>query len=73
MDTQLLETEYRRARITAFPSRIAADTDIVAVVTGTHAASGRRLRAYSVHLDSERTSNRTRELRAVFADASSGF
>jgi endonuclease/exonuclease/phosphatase family metal-dependent hydrolase len=145
MDTTLLETEYRRARITAFLSRIAADTDIVclqevqdsefqhfmaalgerfngamavndptlwanylvgtqwapngtaiairrsvldgdprfrdlpthggnhvSVVTGTHAASGRRLRAYSVHLDSERTSNRTRELRAVLADASPG-
>jgi endonuclease/exonuclease/phosphatase family metal-dependent hydrolase len=145
MDTTLLETEYRRARITAFLSRIATDTDIVclqevqdsefphimaalgehfigamavndptlwanylvgtqwapngtaiairrsaldgdpqfrdlpthggnhvSVVTGTHAASGRRLRAYSVHLDSERTSNRTRELRALFADASPG-
>jgi endonuclease/exonuclease/phosphatase family metal-dependent hydrolase len=145
MDTELLETEYRRARITAFLSRIAGDTDIVclqevqdsefphfmaalgahfrgsmavndpelwsnylvgtswapngtaiairrsildgdpqfrdlpthggnhvSVVTGTHAASGRRLRAYSVHLDSERTSNRTRELRALFADASPG-
>jgi endonuclease/exonuclease/phosphatase family metal-dependent hydrolase len=145
MDTELLETEYRRARITAFLSRIATDTDIVclqevqdsefpyfmdalgaqfhgamavndpelwsnylvgtswapngtaiairrsvldgdpqfrdlpthggnhvSVVTGTHVASGRRLRAYSVHLDSERTSNRTRELRVVFADASPG-
>lgn len=41
----------------------------VAVVSGTHAATGRPLRAYSVHLDSERTSNRTRELRALFEDA----
>jgi endonuclease/exonuclease/phosphatase family metal-dependent hydrolase len=41
----------------------------VAVVSGMHAASGRQLRAYSVHLDSERTSNRIRELRAVFVDA----
>jgi endonuclease/exonuclease/phosphatase family metal-dependent hydrolase len=41
----------------------------VAVVSGVHAASGRPLRAYSVHLDSERTSNRTKELQAVFADA----
>lgn len=41
----------------------------VAVVSGVHAASGRQLRAYSVHLDSERTSNRTKELRALFADA----
>jgi endonuclease/exonuclease/phosphatase family metal-dependent hydrolase len=41
----------------------------VSVVTGTHAASGRQLRAYSVHLDSERTSNRTKELRALFVDA----
>jgi endonuclease/exonuclease/phosphatase family metal-dependent hydrolase len=143
MDTALLETEYRRARITAFLGRVSADADIVclqevqdsefphlmaalgeqfggamavndpalwanylvgtqwapngtavairrsvldgdpqfrdlpthggnhvSVVTGTHAASGRRLRAYSVHLDSERTSNRTKELRALFADAS---
>ena len=143
MDTELLETGYRRARITAFLSRIATDTDIVclqevqdsefpyfmdalgahfrgsmavndpelwsnylvgtswapngtaiairrsvldgdpqfrdlpthggnhvSVVTGTHAASGRQLRAYSVHLDSERTSNRTKELRALFVDAS---
>jgi endonuclease/exonuclease/phosphatase family metal-dependent hydrolase len=42
----------------------------VSVVTGTHAESGRQLRAYSVHLDSERTSNRTKELRALFVDAS---
>ena len=143
MDTALLETEYRRARITAFLSSIAADADVVclqevqdsefpyfmaalgadfqgamavndrklwsnylvdtswapngtaiairrslldgdaqfrdlptyggnhvSVVTGTHVASGRRLRANSVHLDSERTSNRTKELRALFADAS---
>jgi len=41
----------------------------VAVVSGVHAASGRKLRAYSVHLDSERTSNRTKELRALFDDA----
>jgi endonuclease/exonuclease/phosphatase family metal-dependent hydrolase len=41
----------------------------VAVVSGVHAASGRHVRAYSVHLDSERTSNRTKELRALFADA----
>jgi endonuclease/exonuclease/phosphatase family metal-dependent hydrolase len=143
IDAGLLDTEYRRARITAFLSRIAADTDVVclqevqdsefphfmaalgrqfsgamavndqalwanylvgtpwarngtaiairrsvlegapkfrdlptyggnhvSVVAGTHAVSGRPLRAYSVHLDSERTSNRARELRAVFADAS---
>jgi endonuclease/exonuclease/phosphatase family metal-dependent hydrolase len=44
----------------------------VAVVSGVHAASGRQLRAYSVHLDSERTSNRTKELRALFADADPG-
>jgi endonuclease/exonuclease/phosphatase family metal-dependent hydrolase len=42
----------------------------VAVVSGVHAASGRPLRAYSVHLDSERTSNRAKELRTLFADAS---
>ena len=143
IDAALLDTEYRRARITTLLSRISADTDVVclqevqdsefphfmkalggqfqgsmaindpelwsdylvgapwapngtaiairrsvlesapkfrdlptyggnhvSVVTGTHAASGRQLRAYSVHLDSERTSNRARELRAVFADAS---
>jgi endonuclease/exonuclease/phosphatase family metal-dependent hydrolase len=41
----------------------------VAAVFGVHGASRRPLRAYSVHLDSERTSNRTKELRALLADA----